>query len=96
MATKTQGIVKFRPPPDAIMLPDEGPHKLRMDIPSSSGSRYYRVSFLSGPNSNYFQCSCPGFIGHQKTCKHLRAMGLWGPEARNQAFQKAKDIGLIQ
>lgn len=94
MATQT-GIVKFRPPPGVIMHEDSGPHKLRMDVPSSGGDRYYRVSFLCGPNSNYFVCSCPGFIRHQKACKHLRAMGLYGPDQRARALQKARDIGLL-
>lgn len=89
-----KGIVKFTPPPGVIMQPDSGPHKLRMDIPSSGGDRYYRVSFLSGPNSNYFQCSCPSGIARGK-CKHLQAMGLWGRADRTKALQRAKEIGLI-
>lgn len=89
-----QGIVKFKPPPGVKILPDEGPHKLRMDIPSSSGSRNYRVSFLSGPNSNYFVCSCPGNLSHGR-CKHLSAMGLWGRADRAKALARAKEIGLL-
>lgn len=87
-------LIKFRPPQDAIMLPDEGCHKLRLKVPNSSGTRYYLVSFLSGPNSNYFQCSCPGCITHGN-CKHLSAMGLWGRAHRDRALQKAREIGLI-
>jgi hypothetical protein len=91
----TQGIVKFTPPPGVIMQPDSGPHKLRMDVPSSGGDRYYRVSFLSGPNSNYFQCSCPGCIRHGQ-CKHLTAMGLWGRAHSARALARAREIGLVK
>ncbi len=92
---KTNGIVKFTAPPNSISLPDEGQYKLRIKIPNSDGSRYYMVAFLAGPNSNYFVCSCPGFIRHRKACKHLKSMGLFGPEEKNKAIQKAIEIGII-
>lgn len=89
-----KSVIKFTPPSNAIMLPDQGQYKLRIKIPNSTGERYYMVSFLCGPNSNYFTCSCPGNLRHGQ-CKHLTSMGLWGRANPGLALKKAKDIGLI-
>ena len=80
-------------------------------VPAKSGDRYlfgftvtgssgtnYRISFDTAKGC--WMCSCRGCIGHQKTCKHLRACGLTGPEKRNQPLptpataDKAKRLAL--
>lgn len=84
-------LTTVRPPPGAVMLPDEGRYKMRMDIPSSDGSRYYRVAYnISG----WFCCSCRGCIRHGQ-CKHLSAMGLWGKLNADRALARAREIGLL-
>jgi len=78
--------------------------------PARTGERYLHGFTVTGSvGSNYkisfdtarmcWICSCRGCIGHQKTCKHLRACGLIGPEnlgqklpTQNQA-DRAKQLG---
>jgi predicted nucleic acid-binding Zn finger protein len=46
-----------------------------IEVPSSSGTRVYRVDLTNG------RCSCPGWTRHANSdgsrnpCKHLRALG---------------------
>ena len=53
-------------------------------IASETSSSNYKISFDTAKGC--WMCSCRGCVGHQKTCKHLRACGLIGPENRNQAI----------
>jgi hypothetical protein len=74
-------IVKFRPPPGAEGTPDTGSYnggyryKGGFLIPSSSGSRNYKISFDLAQLC--WTCSCPGCISHGQ-CKHLSSAGLKG------------------
>lgn len=62
-------------PNQITFLADTKTHKNRFDIPSSDGSKSYRVAQAQG--SGEWQCSCPAWIyakGGRKPCKHLNAM----------------------
>jgi len=56
----------------AALLPDTDTHRFRMDIPSESSDRIYRVSQRLG-NGGY-ERSCPGWIFRHQPCKHIKAI----------------------
>lgn len=88
---KAAGLVKApRPPtpPGAVATYDDSPrYKFGFGVASASSGRIYKISF--DVSRLCWMCSCPGCIGHQKTCKHLKACGLQGPDGPKQiAFAK--------
>lgn len=78
---KQQGIVKFTPPPGSSGTEDTGKfnggfrYKGGFLIPSSNGSRYYKICYDVAIMA--WTCSCPGAISTGQ-CKHLTACGLKG------------------
>ncbi len=62
----------------ATLLPDTVTHRFRMDIPSESSDRIYRVS--QSTSHKGFECSCPSWLfqklppSQRTPCKHIRAM----------------------
>lgn len=66
-------------------------------VNSASSNSRYKISFDTAIMA--WKCSCRGCISHQKTCKHLRACGLTGPECRGQdlpspqVVEEAKRLG---
>jgi hypothetical protein len=87
-------IVKFIPPEGSVLLPDLAQYKGRFDIRSSTSNKIYRISFLVGPRSNYWVCSCLGYMRYGD-CKHLQAMGLKGRKYGPQ-IADGKKYGFIQ
>ncbi len=63
------------------VIPDDNRYKFKFEVAGSTG-RVYRISF--DISRLCWVCSCPGCIGHQKTCKHLGACGLRGPDGGKQ------------
>jgi len=61
----------------------------RFDVTGSRGVNY-RISFDTARGC--WICSCPGCISHQKTCKHLRACDLTGPEELNQSLPTSHKV----
>ena len=59
-------------------LPNEGNYINRVEIKSSSSSRVYVVA--QDKDTKEWKCSCPGWTvkkeGKERTCKHLKEMGL--------------------
>jgi len=72
-------------------IPDDKRYKFKFELSGSTGRRY-RLSFDTARLC--WMCSCPGCIGHQTTCKHLRACGLRGPDG-GQQIGFAKEHGFI-
>lgn len=67
-------------PNQITFLDDTVTHKNRFDIPSTDGSKTYRVA--QAQKTDQWQCSCPSWIYQKgitvierRPCKHLRAMG---------------------
>lgn len=80
-----------KPPPGAIVYPDSDRYKFGFGVASQTSGRIYKISF--DVSRCCWMCSCPGCIGHQTTCKHLRAAGLRGPDGGKQ-IEFAKKHGL--
>jgi len=65
-------------PNQIAFLADTKTHRFRFDIPSSDGTKAYRVSQATA--TSQWQCGCPAWIYQKgpmvdrKPCKHLRAM----------------------
>lgn len=62
-------------PNQITFLGDTNSHRNRFDIPSSDGSKTYRVA--QAQKTGEWQCSCPAWIykkGGRAPCKHLKAM----------------------
>lgn len=65
-------------PNQITFLADTNTHRFRFDIPSSDGTKAYRVA--QAQTSGQWQCSCPAWIyqkgpmAQRKPCKHLKAM----------------------
>lgn len=91
---ETYKIVKFVPPNGAPALPDLKQYKGRFQVKSASSHNLYTISYLTGPNSNYWVCSCRGCIGYGQ-CKHLTALGLKGRKYGPQ-IADGKKYGFIQ
>jgi len=90
------GIVKVQrptPPRNAVAVYDDSPrYKFGFGVASQSSGRIYKISFDVARLC--WTCSCPGCIGHQKTCKHLQACGLKGPDCGKQ-LDFAKKHGFL-
>lgn len=75
--SEPSNVVKWRPPNGAPALPDNKQYKGRFQVRSESSHNLYMISYLVGPNSNYWVCSCRGCISTGQ-CKHLTSLGLRG------------------
>jgi hypothetical protein len=74
MSNALQTLVKQLP--GTSLLPDNNTHQNRIEIPNSSGERFYVVAQAKATGE--WQCSCPGWVmkkaGKERTCKHMKAM----------------------
>ena len=79
--SKAANIQKFRPPPGSRGTPDTGSFNGKARyvggflVPSTDGSRYYKICFDCAQIC--WVCDCRGAISHGQ-CKHLTACGLKG------------------
>lgn len=70
--------LQARTPNEIAFLADTNTHAFRFDIPSSDGTKSYRVSTRKATGK--WECSCPAWIyqkaplADRKPCKHLQAM----------------------
>lgn len=75
----------------------QGLQRRKSQSPARTGERYLHGFIVTGSTGRNYKisfdtargcwiCSCPGCLSHQKTCKHLRACGVVGPERLKQSL----------
>lgn len=64
------------------------------DVPSSSGTKTYRISYDAAPGAGYWVCSCPAGI-NRGNCKHLFERGLRGRAEGKQPLVAPQRVAAV-